>query len=169
MKLELQDCKTTMHTTWQCMYVRSPGSYKCRTTRRQNNAHHVAVHVRSPMKLQVQDCLNCIPQEKHPHPKPRRTPAALLPQKCRLCLSEASAQVPAQGLKHWRPIGASNPGLFVPCLKTRRSRNVCLQRLRSNFFMNKTLRLPTLQANYILEPTTTITVLRITLLPYSSH
>jgi len=34
-----------------------PGSYKCRTTRRQNNAHHVAVHIRSPIKLQVQDCL----------------------------------------------------------------------------------------------------------------
>ena len=40
MKLELQDCKTTMHTTWQCMYVRSPGSYKCRTTRRQNYAQY---------------------------------------------------------------------------------------------------------------------------------
>ena len=50
------------------------------------NAHHVAVHVRSPMKLQVQDYLNYIPQEKHQHPKPRRTPAALFPQNRTVCL-----------------------------------------------------------------------------------
>ena len=31
------------------------------------NAHHVAVHVSSPMKLQVQDCLNYILQERNTH------------------------------------------------------------------------------------------------------
>jgi len=43
-----------------------------------------------------------------------------------VCVSEASAQ----GLKLWGPIGASNPGLFVPkspCLRTRRSLNVWIQ------------------------------------------
>ena len=105
--------------------------HEVRTARLQDDyAHHVAVHVRSPMKLQVQDYLNYIPQEKHPHPKPRRTPAALLPQNRAVCLCVCLKLLPktsAQGLKLRRPIGASNPGLFVPCLKTRRSVNVCLQ------------------------------------------